>query len=85
MNPNQKQALEDKRRYDEYVNTPGKLPMHKFRTEFTFTINRGLGGIDVEDLLNKKYYQLDFDVYLPSKQMNLQRGLVWTLQQKIND
>jgi uncharacterized protein with ParB-like and HNH nuclease domain len=25
---------------------------------------------------------IDFDVYLPSKGMNLQRGLVWSLQQK---
>jgi hypothetical protein len=30
-------------------------------------------------VLNKKW---DFDVYLPSRQMNLQRPLVWTLDQK---
>lgn len=29
-----------------------------------------------------KKLDIDFDVYLPSKKMNLQRDLVWTLQQK---
>lgn len=31
---------------------------------------------------NKYGYKIDFDVYLPSKQKNLQRPLVWTLEQK---
>jgi len=32
-----------------------------------------------KEVLNKRF---DFDVYLPSKKMNLQRPLVWTLEQK---
>jgi hypothetical protein len=32
-----------------------------------------------KDVLRKKF---DFDVYLPSKKINLQRDLVWTLDQK---
>jgi len=32
-----------------------------------------------KEVLTKKF---DFDVYLPSKKMNLQRPLVWTLDQK---
>lgn len=33
----------------------------------------------VRSILSKRF---DFDVYLPSRGMNLQRGHVWTLQQK---
>lgn len=29
-----------------------------------------------------KNYKIDFDVYLPTKNVNLQRGLVWTDLQK---
>lgn len=72
----------DQKKYDEYVNTPGKLSMTKFRTEFPFNINRGLSGFDIDSLLDKKYYSLDFDVFLSSKGVNLQRALVWTLEQK---
>lgn len=36
----------------------------------------------VIDFASYKRNELDFDVFLPSKNMNLQRGHVWTLSQK---
>jgi len=72
----------DKALYNEYVNTPGKLSMLSFRTFLPFNINRGLAGFTIPDLLDESYYTLDFDVFLQSKGMNLQRPLVWTLDQK---
>ena len=45
--------------------------------------NRNLCLFTVRDLFKKTdRYEFDFDVYLPSKQMNLQRDLCWTLFQK---
>ena len=32
--------------------------------------------------IGRIYYELDFDVYLPSRGFNLQRELCWTLEQK---
>jgi hypothetical protein len=39
---------------------------------------RGYTSIDLERVIHK----LDFDVYLPTKQCNLQRTFVWTLEQQ---
>jgi len=75
-------AEEAKMNYERYVNTPGKLSMKSFRTDLPFNTNRGVPGFDIDILLNIKYYELDFDVYLPSRGMNLQRPLVWTIEQK---
>ena len=36
----------------------------------------------LEEFLDSDFYLLDFDVFLPSKNKNLQRELCWTLQQK---
>jgi hypothetical protein len=73
----------DNKRIQDYINTPGKLPMSKFNPNFKFTINRGTADFELDDFLDETYYKLDFDVYLPSKGMNLQRPLVWTQEQKI--
>jgi len=72
----------DQKRYDDYVHTPGKLSATVFKTHLPFNVNKGLAGFEIPDVLDESYYKLDFDVYLPSKKMNLQRPLVWTLQQK---
>jgi hypothetical protein len=76
------EATEEKKRYEQYVNTPGKLSIKSFRTDLPFNVNRGMAGFQIRDLINKDYYELDFDVYLPSKKMNLQRPLVWDTKQK---
>jgi hypothetical protein len=61
-----------------------KLTLKDVRTILPFNINYGMGDISIKDILNKEKYniEIDWDVYLPSKDMNLQRGFVWTLDQK---
>lgn len=68
----------------DYIGAAGKLPLHAFRKQFKFHINYGIADISISRLMDKsKYgYDIDWDVYLPSKMMNLQRDFVWTLQQK---
>jgi len=66
--------------YQEYVNTPGKLSLKQFRPKLPFNINKGLAGYSLKDLGTD--FVLDFDVYLPTKGKNLQRGFVWTELQK---
>lgn len=60
------------------------ISLQTFRGKnFKFHINRGLSAFSVRDLLEyPDDYQFDFDVFLPSIGMNLQRPLVWTLHQK---
>lgn len=66
-----------------YIDEPGKVPLHAFRKKFNFHINYGMGDIQIDHLLEPKWgYDIDWDVYLPSKGINLQRRWVWTLQQK---
>lgn len=78
-----KEREEDNKRIQEYINTPGKLPMHAFRKKLSFDISNGMGGIDIDNLCNPNWnYMIDWDVYLPSKGMNLQRGFVWSISQK---
>ncbi len=60
-----------------------KLSLDSFRKSFNFTINYGLSGINGDTLTNKHGDTFfDFDVYLPSKGINLQRDFVWTDLQK---
>lgn len=47
---------------------------------FAFNINRNLDLPDLRRIRN--YYTFDFNVYLPSAGMNLQRHKVWTPDQK---
>ena len=58
------------------------LEITEFRKKFPFQINYGVSDYDVKDLIEDKNLTIDFNVYLPSKKMNLQRGLVWTQLQK---
>ena len=60
--------------------TKHQLP--PLRSSFLERAELGNGNLCIaqgKDVLRKKW---DFDVYLPSKKMNLQRPLVWTLDQK---
>jgi uncharacterized protein with ParB-like and HNH nuclease domain len=63
-----------------YMSEPGKLALSSFRPKLNFTINKGMGGFNISDL--KRDYDIDYDVYLPTKGKNLQRGFVWSLEQK---
>jgi hypothetical protein len=58
------------------------LKLSQFRKKLPFNINYGMGDITLRGLLTHKDYKLDFDVWLPSKNKNLQRPFVWTLFQK---
>ena len=58
------------------------LQLSDVRKKMPFHINYGLSAFNMRDLLEKDHYDLDFDVYLPSKKMNLQRPFCWTLAQK---
>lgn len=60
-----------------------KLNIKDVRWTPPFNINYGIADVSIRGILSDKYdYEVDWDVYLPSKGMNLQRGFVWTLQQK---
>jgi len=56
-----------------------------FKRDFTFEIHSmPLAFWQIKDIYEDYYAWglLDFDVYLPTKKMNLQRPLVWNLEQK---
>lgn len=67
---------------------PFKIEMVKkelpFKVEEPIFITRGFDIRELIDNWNEEelYKKFDFDVYLPSKKKNLQRPLVWTLEQK---
>lgn len=54
----------------------------KFERKYQHHINFGLSVNSIIRLSDSSRYNFDFDVWLPSKQMNLQRSLVWTWVQK---
>lgn len=60
------------------------LQLSDIRKKFLFHINYGLSAFRIFDIIGDKTldYELDFDVYLPTKGMNLQRAFVWNLFQK---
>lgn len=59
-----------------------KLKLSDIRPNLTFRIGKSL-NIRWIDFANGRYDGvLDFDVFLPTKGMNLQRELCWTLEQK---
>lgn len=58
------------------------LKLSQFRKKLPFNINYGMADITLRSLLEWNDYELDFDVFLPSKNKNLQRPFVWTLLQK---
>ena len=60
-----------------------KLELSDLRKKFTFSMNYGLSAFTMRDIIEDRYgYSLDFDVYLPSKGINLQRPFCWTLDQQ---
>jgi len=59
-----------------------ELKLRNIKTTLPFTLNKGLSVFNIHQLLAYRDYELDFDVFLPSKKMNLQRPFVWTLEQK---
>ena len=60
-----------------------KLQSTDIRKVFKFNMNKDMNPFwNMDALLKEDRYVLDFDVYLPSKGMNLQRPLCWTLMQK---
>lgn len=59
-----------------------ELKLNQVRNKLRFKVNYGLADISIRNLLNDNHYEIDWDVYLPTKGKNLQRGFVWTLNQK---
>lgn len=62
-----------------------KLKLNDVRKRLPFKVTENTSvWVYLKDALpgNKYGYEVDFDVYLPSKGKNLQRPLVWTLEQK---
>ena len=60
-----------------------KLKLEDVRLELPFNINYGMGDISIRYLIgDNPDKEIDWDVYLPSNKKNLQRGFVWTLDQK---
>lgn len=59
------------------------LSLKEIRGEkFPFHINRNNSTFRLKDLILGPDYRFDFEVFLPSIGMNLQRDLVWTQEQK---
>lgn len=56
------------------------LSLKYFQKKYIHHISKGLSFFGLNHLIEDTNF--DFDVYLPSKGMNLQRDLCWTLQQK---
>lgn len=59
-----------------------KLVLSQIRKEPSHKISKGLWVGYVSDFADKKYGSIDFDVFLPTKGVNLQRDFVWDLFQK---
>jgi hypothetical protein len=59
-----------------------KLSLQHFREKKPFNTNKGLSVFNITDILGDNPYEIDFDVYLPTKGCNLQREFCWTLLQK---
>ena len=61
------------------------LELSVFRKKLRYNVNQGISAWwNIEELTGEKGWDrvLDFDVFLPSKGINLQRGFVWTQEQK---
>jgi len=58
------------------------LKLADVRQKLPFQINYGLCAFRTKDILTSNGYKIDWDVYLPSINKNLQRDLCWTLLQK---
>jgi uncharacterized protein with ParB-like and HNH nuclease domain len=59
------------------------LTLKDVRPQLPFNINYGMADLSIKEILDPNWnITFDWDVYLPTKGMNLQRPFVWTLQQK---
>lgn len=59
------------------------LHLSDVKKKLPFKVSTGLSMESVERFVENHYrYTFDFDVYLPSKDKNLQRPLIWTRPQK---
>ena len=56
------------------------ISLKTFQKKYTHQISKGLSFYKISDW--PEYYNIDFDVFLPTKGLNLQRGFVWTIEQK---
>jgi len=60
-----------------------KLKLSDIKKQLPIKIQLNMYYGHLRDWVNNRYdYTLDFDIYLPTKKMNLQRPLCWTLSQK---
>jgi|ERR1051325_1043934 hypothetical protein len=59
-----------------------ELKLSDIRVEPSHTISKGLWVGYASDFAEEKYGNIDFEVFLPSKGINLQRDFVWDLFQK---
>ena len=61
------------------------IKLSDIKKNLPFQISKGMYNGNLIEWKNYNYldhYILDFDVYLPTKGINLQRGFCWTLEQK---
>ena len=59
------------------------LTLQDVRPKLPFNINHGMADICIKHILDPNWnITMDWDVYLPTKNLNLQRPFVWTLNQK---
>lgn len=65
----------------KYLRLYESLSLNHIRKQLPFEIAKGNADLSVRRLL-KTEDKIDYDVYLPSKGINLQRPFVWTLEQK---
>ena len=56
------------------------LSLNRFQRKYSHHINHGLSFFYLSKL--REYIDFDFDVFLPTIGKSLQRGLVWTMEQK---
>lgn len=57
------------------------MNLKDFRKDIGFTVRKN-SSLENVGYMVRHNYRFDYDVYLPTKKMNLQRGLVWCLDQK---
>ena len=58
-----------------------KLAVNDIVSPLNFEIDRGISVFRTKEIM-KRISKFDFEVFLPSKAVNLQRDLVWSLLQK---
>ncbi len=60
-----------------------ELKLSDFRKDIPVKIQKGIYYGHLREFVDNRYnYFIDYDIYLPTKNMNLQRPFCWTLDQK---